>query len=133
MLSSAATQGPHGEHLATLEGKRRGSGRNSPGTPYTGQNFTVGLHADSRPQSSYDTANPETPRTQAQPRTGFAMLSRAIQRRLVASLSRRNVQSRGTLQQRRWATPAPRPGDGPLMDRRADRELPSTSRCHAYI
>ncbi|KAG5923843.1 hypothetical protein E4U42_004813 [Claviceps africana] len=25
---------------------------------------------------------------------------------------------------RRWMTPAPRPGDGPLMSRRADRELP---------
>ncbi|UNI20363.1 cytochrome oxidase assembly protein 1 [Purpureocillium takamizusanense] len=31
--------------------------------------------------------------------------------------------SRGPAQ-RRWNTPAPRPGEGPLMSRRADRELP---------
>ncbi|KAJ6439514.1 cytochrome oxidase complex assembly protein [Purpureocillium lavendulum] len=29
--------------------------------------------------------------------------------------------------QRRWNTPAPRPGEGPLMSRRADRELPGSS------
>ncbi|KAG6018205.1 hypothetical protein E4U41_004008 [Claviceps citrina] len=29
--------------------------------------------------------------------------------------------------QRRWLTPAPRPGDGPLMSRRADRALPELS------
>ncbi|KHN98215.1 cytochrome oxidase complex assembly protein [Metarhizium album ARSEF 1941] len=31
------------------------------------------------------------------------------------------------LTQRRWVTPAPKPGDGPLMSRRADRELPAIS------
>lgn len=29
---------------------------------------------------------------------------------------------------RRWITPAPRPGDGPLMTRRADRALPDVAR-----
>ncbi|KJZ77097.1 hypothetical protein HIM_03418 [Hirsutella minnesotensis 3608] len=29
-----------------------------------------------------------------------------------------------TAAQRRWMTPAPKPGDGPLMSRRADRQLP---------
>ncbi|KYK61736.1 cytochrome oxidase complex assembly protein [Drechmeria coniospora] len=55
------------------------------------------------------------------------MLSRAIQRRLEASLPRCKPHapssSRGT-GQRRWLTPAPKKGDGPLMSRRADRELP---------
>ncbi|OAQ74349.1 cytochrome oxidase complex assembly protein [Pochonia chlamydosporia 170] len=60
------------------------------------------------------------------------MLSRLIQRRLTASL--RNCKttsprsSPNTLPiQRRWITPAPKPGDGPLMSRRADRELPEIS------
>ncbi|KAL6855381.1 cytochrome oxidase assembly protein 1 [Amphichorda felina] len=51
------------------------------------------------------------------------MLSRVLRRRLVASLRAKQT-PRGNLQ-RRWITPAPRPGDGPLMSRRADRELPN--------
>lgn len=49
------------------------------------------------------------------------MLSRMIRRRLGSALKGRQV--RGA-QQKRWITPAPKPGDGPLMSRRADRELP---------
>ncbi|KAH7320906.1 cytochrome oxidase complex assembly protein 1-domain-containing protein [Stachybotrys elegans] len=46
------------------------------------------------------------------------MLSRVLlRRRLPAQLKGRGFQ-------RRWISPAPRPGDGPLMSRRADRELP---------
>ncbi|KOS22431.1 Cytochrome c oxidase assembly factor 1 [Escovopsis weberi] len=56
------------------------------------------------------------------------MFSRSIQRRLVASLRGRRdpagVGANGRALQRRWITPAPKPGDGPLMSRRADRELP---------
>ncbi|OAA34948.1 cytochrome oxidase complex assembly protein [Metarhizium rileyi] len=59
------------------------------------------------------------------------MLSRLVQRRLTASLrgcktTPPSTVSR-TIQQRRWATPAPKPGDGPLMSRRADRQLPEIS------
>ncbi|KAK2044381.1 DUF1783-domain-containing protein [Colletotrichum somersetense] len=58
------------------------------------------------------------------------MLSRTITRRLTSSL--RSAAARQTQQQhqlraqtqRRWATAAPKPGSGPLMERRADRELP---------
>ncbi|KAK5997818.1 Cytochrome c oxidase assembly factor 1 [Cladobotryum mycophilum] len=69
------------------------------------------------------------------------MLSRIVRRRLVASLqgARANAAAANTncasssassssptgrVLQRRWMTPAPKPGDGPLMSRRADRELP---------
>lgn len=52
------------------------------------------------------------------------MLSRMVRRRLLSSALRtRSPPGKGM--QRRWLTPAPRPGDGPLMTRRADRELPS--------
>ncbi|KAL0940763.1 cytochrome oxidase assembly [Colletotrichum truncatum] len=55
------------------------------------------------------------------------MLSRTVTRRLASSL--RNTVARQQPQlrnqtQRRWATAAPKPGSGPLMERRADRELP---------
>ncbi|KAF5524830.1 Cytochrome c oxidase assembly factor 1 [Colletotrichum aenigma] len=55
------------------------------------------------------------------------MLSRTVTRRLASSL--RNAAARPQSQlrnqtQRRWATAAPKPGSGPLMERRADRELP---------
>ncbi|KFG82865.1 cytochrome oxidase assembly [Metarhizium anisopliae] len=59
------------------------------------------------------------------------MLSRLVQRRLAASL--RNCKTSPSPStssrsiQRRWITPAPKPGDGPLMSRRADRELPEIS------
>ncbi|KND94165.1 Cytochrome c oxidase assembly factor 1 [Tolypocladium ophioglossoides CBS 100239] len=58
------------------------------------------------------------------------MLSRVVRRRLAAASLREFRAStsnpcRGAAQ-RRWATPAPRAGDGPLMSRRADRELPGT-------
>ncbi|KAI9170955.1 Cytochrome c oxidase assembly factor 1 [Paramyrothecium foliicola] len=46
------------------------------------------------------------------------MLSRLVRRRLALPLKGRSPA------QRRWITPAPKPGDGPLMSRRADRELP---------
>lgn len=55
------------------------------------------------------------------------MLSRMVRRRLLSSAMRtRSPPGKGM--QRRWLTPAPRPGDGPLMSRRADRELPCTNR-----
>ncbi|QUC17085.1 uncharacterized protein UV8b_01326 [Ustilaginoidea virens] len=61
------------------------------------------------------------------------MLSQLLQRRLTAPLRRRKPNaassrpaSRTGLQQR-WITPAPRPGDGPLLSRRADRQLPEVS------
>lgn len=60
-----------------------------------------------------------TARTSPQPRV---MLSRMIRQRLAASL--RTRRSPAPSCQRRWISPAPRPGDGPLMSRRADRELP---------
>ncbi|KAL7799866.1 cytochrome oxidase complex assembly protein 1 domain-containing protein [Trichoderma ceciliae] len=50
------------------------------------------------------------------------MISRIARQRLRAS-GRCNATSRAVMQ-RRWMTPAPKPGDGPLMSRRADRELP---------
>ena len=57
------------------------------------------------------------------------MLSRIAQRRLLTALLRsEQATSRTCLRnngaQRRWVTPAPKAGDGPLMARRADRELP---------
>ncbi|KAG6078319.1 hypothetical protein E4U15_004337, partial [Claviceps sp. LM218 group G6] len=59
-----------------------------------------------------------------------AMLSRVFQRRLTPSslrICRPQLSSayiRATAPQRRWITPAPQSGDGPLMSRRTDRELP---------
>ncbi|TFA98738.1 Cytochrome c oxidase assembly factor 1 [Trichoderma ghanense] len=61
------------------------------------------------------------------------MISTIARRRLLAAASRQagcrssqpttsNASVRAM--QRRWMTPAPKPGDGPLMSRRADRELP---------
>lgn len=52
------------------------------------------------------------------------MLSRMIRRRLASALKGRQTAGK---QQKRWITPAPKPGDGPLMNRRADRELPCKS------
>ncbi|KAF4952531.1 hypothetical protein FSARC_12619 [Fusarium sarcochroum] len=49
-------------------------------------------------------------------------LPRLVRRRLASVLKTRNVNSRPA--QKRWITPAPKPGDGPMMSRRADRELP---------
>ncbi|KAF9870131.1 hypothetical protein CkaCkLH20_12365 [Colletotrichum karsti] len=55
------------------------------------------------------------------------MYSRTATRRFASSLrtaaARRQPQIRNQTQ-RRWATAAPKPGSGPLMERRADRELP---------
>ncbi|OAQ88765.1 cytochrome oxidase assembly [Purpureocillium lilacinum] len=72
------------------------------------------------------------------------MLSRIVPRRVPASTaslrqcSRPSAASSSTSRttswssrgpaQRRWNTPAPRPGEGPLMSRRADRELPGQTR-----
>lgn len=50
-----------------------------------------------------------------------AMLSRAVHR----SLASIRLPARRVVAQRRWMTPAPREGER-LMERRADRELPST-------
>ncbi|KAM0430569.1 hypothetical protein ACHAPT_005920 [Fusarium lateritium] len=50
------------------------------------------------------------------------VFTRLVRRRLVAALEARPTAFRPA--QRRWMTRAPRPGDGPLMSRRADRELP---------
>ncbi|KAG6010985.1 hypothetical protein E4U21_000012 [Claviceps maximensis] len=66
-------------------------------------------------------------------RIAKAMLSRFLQRRLNPSSLRKchsqpspsSIRARDA--QRRWMTPAPKPGDGPLMSRRADRELPELS------
>ncbi|KPM43371.1 hypothetical protein AK830_g3206 [Neonectria ditissima] len=50
-------------------------------------------------------------------------LPRLVQRRLAAAALRpRPVSVRPV--QRRWLTRAPKPGDGPMLARRADRELP---------
>lgn len=66
-------------------------------------------------------------------RTRPAMLSRIVKRRLAAAIARTEQaaarrtclrSNNGGAQQRRWITPAPKQGDGPLMTRRADRELP---------
>ncbi|CAM1510443.1 Fc.00g007780.m01.CDS01 [Cosmosporella sp. VM-42] len=50
------------------------------------------------------------------------VLTRLVRRRLAAALKARSVPARTV--QRRCFTPAPKAGDGPLMSRRADRELP---------
>ncbi|KAK1254266.1 hypothetical protein MKX08_008261 [Trichoderma sp. CBMAI-0020] len=58
------------------------------------------------------------------------MISQIARRRLLAVASRRvgsrcSANSRAAAQRRTvTTTPAPKPGDGPLMSRRADRELP---------
>ncbi|TDZ23126.1 Cytochrome c oxidase assembly factor 1 [Colletotrichum sidae] len=51
------------------------------------------------------------------------MFSRTVARRIASSLRNAHPRLRNTTQ-RRWATAAPKPGSGPLMERRADRELP---------
>ncbi|KAH6608133.1 cytochrome oxidase assembly [Trichoderma cornu-damae] len=57
------------------------------------------------------------------------MISRVAGRGLLAAASRRasgrSGANPGAAMQRRWMTPAPKQGDGPLMSRRADRELPA--------
>ncbi|CAG9938806.1 unnamed protein product [Clonostachys rosea f. rosea IK726] len=59
------------------------------------------------------------------------MLSRVVRRQLApiarTSLSTESRTAPTRCLQRRWLTPAPRPGDGPLMSRRADRELPDVA------
>ncbi|UQC74199.1 cytochrome oxidase assembly [Colletotrichum lupini] len=58
------------------------------------------------------------------------MFSNTATRRLASSLrnavarQRQQPQQLRAQAQRRWATAAPKPGSGPLMERRADRELP---------
>ncbi|OLN95361.1 Cytochrome c oxidase assembly factor 1 [Colletotrichum chlorophyti] len=62
------------------------------------------------------------------------MISRTVTRRFASSLRNSAAASAATRPQqqqqlraqaqRRWATAAPKPGSGPLMERRADRELP---------
>ncbi|KXJ97174.1 cytochrome oxidase assembly [Microdochium bolleyi] len=53
------------------------------------------------------------------------MLSRIIQRRALPALRAVRCHARNShIQQRRTLVSAPKPGDGPLMERRADRELP---------
>lgn len=52
------------------------------------------------------------------------VLTRLVRRRLTAALKARSPPVRNV--QRRWLTPAPKAGDGPLMSRRADRELPGS-------
>lgn len=53
------------------------------------------------------------------------VLPRLVRRRLAQVLKTRATPVVRPAQ-RRWMTPAPKPGDGPLMTRRADRELPGT-------
>ncbi|XWX00813.1 hypothetical protein V2A60_008834 [Cordyceps javanica] len=55
-----------------------------------------------------------------------ANLLRAEQQASPATGSRSCLRNRHA-QQKRWNTPAPKAGDGPLMARRADRELPDIS------
>ncbi|KAH7153125.1 cytochrome oxidase complex assembly protein 1-domain-containing protein [Dactylonectria macrodidyma] len=50
------------------------------------------------------------------------ILPRLVRRKLVAALESRAANVRPA--QRRWLTRAPKPGDGPMLARRADRELP---------
>ncbi|EXF80976.1 hypothetical protein COL5a_009695 [Colletotrichum fioriniae] len=58
------------------------------------------------------------------------MFSNTVTRRFASSLrsaaarQRQQPQQLRAQAQRRWATAAPKPGSGPLMERRADRELP---------
>ncbi|KAI0439752.1 DUF1783-domain-containing protein [Xylaria telfairii] len=53
------------------------------------------------------------------------MLTRIIRRRLPLSLRQPNGLKVTRLAQRRTLVSAPKPGDGPLMERRPDRELPN--------
>ncbi|KAM3514543.1 hypothetical protein MY11210_001778 [Beauveria gryllotalpidicola] len=55
-----------------------------------------------------------------------ASLLRAEQTTTTTTTSRSCLRN-GHAQQKRWNTPAPKAGDGPLMARRADRELPDIS------
>ncbi|OHF00374.1 cytochrome oxidase assembly [Colletotrichum orchidophilum] len=60
------------------------------------------------------------------------MFSNTVVRRFASSLRSAAARQRQQQQlraqaQRRWATAAPKPGSGPLMERRADRELPDLS------
>ncbi|KAI0186585.1 cytochrome oxidase complex assembly protein 1-domain-containing protein [Xylaria flabelliformis] len=54
------------------------------------------------------------------------MLSRIIRRRVLLFLRKPNSSTMRNLVQRRTLISAPKPGDGPLMERRPDRELPNT-------
>ncbi|KAI1130365.1 DUF1783-domain-containing protein [Nemania abortiva] len=53
------------------------------------------------------------------------MLSRIVRRRALFLLRKPNNSTTRNLVQRRTLISAPKPGDGPLMERRPDRELPS--------
>ncbi|KAI0402101.1 DUF1783-domain-containing protein [Xylaria palmicola] len=53
------------------------------------------------------------------------MLSRIVRSRALLLLRNQNASTTRTLVQRRTLISAPKPGDGPLMERRPDRELPS--------
>ncbi|GAP88988.2 putative cytochrome oxidase assembly [Rosellinia necatrix] len=53
------------------------------------------------------------------------MLSRIVRRRAILLLRNPNVSRSRNLVQRRTLVSAPKPGDGPLMERRPDRELPN--------
>ncbi|KAK7756402.1 cytochrome oxidase assembly protein 1 [Diatrype stigma] len=52
------------------------------------------------------------------------MLSRIMRRRAVPSIRNASSSAKGPIQ-RRTLVAAPKPGDGPLMERRPDRELPN--------
>ncbi|KAI0859324.1 DUF1783-domain-containing protein [Xylaria cubensis] len=54
------------------------------------------------------------------------MLSRIIRRRALLLLLKPNGSTTRNIVQRRTLISAPKPGDGPLMERRPDRELPNT-------
>ncbi|KAI0451791.1 DUF1783-domain-containing protein [Xylaria acuta] len=53
------------------------------------------------------------------------MLSRIVRRRALLLLRKPNGSTTRNLVQRRTLVSAPKPGDGPLMERRPDRELPN--------
>lgn len=52
------------------------------------------------------------------------MLSRIVRRRALLLLRNHNASTARALVPRRTLISAPKPGDGPLMERRADRQLP---------
>ncbi|KAF4776969.1 hypothetical protein HER10_EVM0010355 [Colletotrichum scovillei] len=56
--------------------------------------------------------------------SGTATRRFASSLRSAAARQRQQPQQLRAQAQRRWATAAPKPGSGPLMERRADRELP---------
>ncbi|OAA44040.1 cytochrome oxidase complex assembly protein [Beauveria brongniartii RCEF 3172] len=56
-----------------------------------------------------------------------ASLLRAEQTTTATTTTSRSCLRNRHAQQKRWNTPAPKAGDGPLMARRADRELPDIS------